>query len=104
MQKSNKRIPQPDKDRLNKEEKSTPLQVLSDFCDTYKLHEANEILWDWVTTALSKSPSIYDAGRERSNLLFFYEKTKALIETVYIINAQQQEKASPAKQPGPKGK
>lgn len=104
MQKSNKRIAQSDKDRLAKEEKPTPQQVLSDFCDTYKLHEANEILWDWVTTALSKSPSIYDTGRERSNLLFFYEKMKALIEAVYMIDTQQQEKASHTKQPGPKGK
>lgn len=104
MQKSNKRIVKPDKDSFNTDEKPSPQQVLSDFCDTYKLDEANEILWDWVTTALSKSPSIYDAGRERSNLLFFYERMKALIEAVYMIDTQQQEKASHAKQAGPKGK
>ncbi len=103
MQKSNKRTAQPGKDSLETEEKSTPQEVLSDFCDTYRLHEANEIMWDWVATALSKSPSIYDTGRERSNLLFFYEKMKALLEAVYAIDTQQA-KALPAKQPGRKGK
>lgn len=103
MQKSNKRIAHSTKDRLDTEEKSTPQEVLSDFCDTYRLHEANEIMWDWIATALSKSPSIYDTGRERSNLLFFYEKMKVLLEAVYTIDTQQA-KAAPVKQASRKGK
>jgi hypothetical protein len=103
MQKNNRRITQPGKDTINKEEKPAPLQVLADFCDTYKLDEANEILWECITTAISKSPSVYDTGRERSNLLFFYEKIKVLIETVYTINAQQ-EQPNPTKQAGTKNK
>lgn len=103
MQKNNRRITQPGKDTLSKEEKPAQLQVLADFCDTYKLDEAEDALWELVATAISKSPSIYDTGRERSNLLFFYEKIKALIETVYTINAQQ-ENPHPTKQAGPKSK
>lgn len=106
MQKRNKRTAQPDKDRLNKDEAPTPLQVISDFCDTYHLPETKDILWEWVTNALSKSPSIYDTGKERSNLLFFYEKMKALVEAVYMIDEQQQGKEKPGrnKQPGVKDK
>ena len=106
MQKSNKRTVQPDKDRLNKDEEPIPLEVVSDFCDTYHLDEAKDVLWEWVTNALSKSPSIYDTGRERSNLLFFYEKMKALLKAVYTIDEQQKEKEKPGrnKQPGVKDK
>jgi hypothetical protein len=104
MPKSNKRIAQSTQDGLDTAEQSTPQEVLSDFCDTYRLHEANEIMWDWIATALSKSPSIYDTGRERSNLLFFYEKMKALLEAVYTIDNAQQAKAVPVKQASRKSK
>lgn len=103
MQKSNKRTAKPIKDRLKEEEKLHPLPVLSDFCDSYHLHEVKQILWDWLVTALGKSHSIYDEGKERSNLFFFYEKVETLMEAVYMIH-EQQEKASHPKQTGTKGK
>lgn len=103
MQKSNKRIARPVNDSATPEDTPAPQAVVSDFCDTYRLHEANEIMWEWVATALSKSPSIYDTGRERSNLLFFYERMKALLEAVYAMEGQQAKTAA-GKQPGRKGR
>ena len=105
MQKSNKRIARPAKERLKKEEKLHPLPVLADFCDSYHLHEVKQILWDWLVTALGKSHSIYDEGKERSNLFFFYEKVDAVMEAIYQLNTQQEKvKASRSKPPAPKGK
>jgi hypothetical protein len=105
MQKSNKPVTRPYKDRLNKEEKQNPLPVLQDFCDSYHLHEVKQILWDWLVTALGKSHSIYDEGKERSNLFFFYEKVETLIEAVYILHEKQgKDKDKQVKRPGSRNK
>ena len=105
MQKSNKPVTQPAKERLNKEEKQNPLPVLHDFCDSYHLHEVKQILWNWLVTALGKSHSIYDEGKERSNLFFFYEKIETLIEAVYILDQKQEkEKEKSSKRQGTRNK
>lgn len=62
-----------------------PQVVLRDFCKDYHLHEVKQMLWEWLTTALSKQHTVYDTGRERSNLIFFYEKINALVVAVYQL-------------------
>jgi hypothetical protein len=100
MQKNKKGIARPIKERLNNEEKLHPQAVLSNFCDNYHLHEVKQILWDWLVTAMGKPHSTYDEGKERSNLLFFYENIETLVEAVYTINTQQEKtKAASNKQP-----
>lgn len=66
-----------------------PLGVIGEFCDNYHLPEAQDMLWEWLVTALGKSPSLYDHGKERSNLFFFYENIDGLLEAIYTLNAQR---------------
>ncbi|WP_276480213.1 hypothetical protein [Paraflavitalea pollutisoli] len=90
MPKKNQRrsIPAADKKPVTKSGKS-PLGVIGEFCDNYHLPEAQDMLWEWLVTALGKSPSQYDQGKERSNLFFFYENIDGLLEAIYILNAQR---------------
>lgn len=76
-----------------------PLAVFAKFCDNYQLKEAKEILWEWLVTALGKSPSLYDQGLERSNLFFFYENVEGLLEAVYTMQAKQDKTTTPASKP-----
>lgn len=76
------------KKRLSKEEKGNLSLVLQDFCDSYHLEEVKKDLWEMVVAALGKSPSIYDDGKERSNLMFFYERLSTMIEAVYTLHHQ----------------
>lgn len=64
---------------------ASPQLILREFCKDYHLHEVKEMLWEWLTTALSKQHTIYDVGKERSNLIFFYEKISVLVEAVYQL-------------------
>lgn len=76
-----------------------PPAVFAKFCDNYQLKEAKEILWEWLVTALGKSPSLYDQGLERSNLFFFYENVEVLLEAVYAMHAKQDKTLPPAAKP-----
>jgi hypothetical protein len=101
MQKRSKTIARPveaDIERLSKEKRENPAQVLHEFCDSYHLHEVRKTLWDWLVTALGKTHSIYDDAKERSNLFFFYENVEELMEAVYLLH-QQQETPKPAARP-----
>lgn len=87
----------PSSPQLGREEKANPLLVVHDFCNGYHFHEVKQILWDWLVTAMSKNHSIYDVGKERSNLIFFYEKLSALVEAAYLIHQKQQPVIKPKK-------
>lgn len=88
MQKSNKRPVRPKQERLMQAEDSDPHQVFAEFCSSFHLQEVRQTLWDWLTTAVGKSPSLYDEGKERSNLFFFYEQLNSLTEAVFRLQAQ----------------
>lgn len=78
-----------------------PLAVIAEFCDNYHLSEAQDILWEWLVTALGKSPSLYDTGKERSNLFFFYENIEEILQAVYALNSQRVSNKTPAPKPAP---
>ncbi|MDF2193679.1 hypothetical protein [Paraflavitalea sp. CAU 1676] len=100
MQKKNKPIDKaPDGRQPFKEPASHPMVVFAKFCDNYQLQEAKDILWEWLVTALGKSPSLYDEGSERSHLFFFYENMEALIEAVHTIQAKQDQRLHSSPKP-----
>jgi len=76
-----------------------PQAVFAKFCDNYQKKEAKEILWEWLVTALGKSPSLYDQGLERSNLFFFYENIEGLLDAVYALHTKQDKTPPPAAKP-----
>jgi hypothetical protein len=75
--------------RLSKEEQRQPLDVLTCFFDCYHLKDFRELLWDWLLAALGTDSGIYDKGRERSNLIFLYQKLEALVEAAYLLRLEQ---------------
>lgn len=83
---------------------ASPHLILREFCKDYHLHEVKEMLWEWLTTALSKQHTIYDTGRERSNLIFFYEKIIALVEAVYRLQPAQKTTGKPKAKNAPGNK
>jgi hypothetical protein len=78
--------------RLSKEEQQQPIDVIACFFDCYHLKDFREMLWDWLLAALGTDSGIYDKGRERSNLIFFYQKMETLVEAAYLLQATEQKK------------
>ncbi len=97
MKKNQRNMPASEREPKTKPGKN-PLGVMAEFCENYHLPEAQDMLWEWLVTAVSKSPSLYDHGKERSNLFFFYENIEELLEAVYVLNSQR----TPSKTPPPK--
>lgn len=71
--------------RLTKEQKQHPILILEDFFEHYHLNEVREILWTWLTDAITSSSGIVNDSNERKNQIFFYEKIEALIEASFVI-------------------
>lgn len=74
--------------RLTREQQQDPLTVLACFFECYHLKDLRELLWDWLLTALSTDNATYAKGRDRSNLIFLYEKIELLTEAAWIIYQQ----------------
>ncbi len=68
--------------------KQGPMLVIHEFCNGYHLHEAKQMLWDWLVTAISKNHSLYDEAKERSSLVFFFEQLNALLDATYALHQQ----------------
>jgi hypothetical protein len=83
--------------RLSEEEQKAPQDVLKVFFDCYHLKDLHEVLWDWLLAALSTDSGIYDRGRERSNLIFLYQKLETLVEAAYLLNFKKPEKKAKRK-------
>ena len=75
--------------RLTKEQQQEPGAVLTYFFECYHLKDLRELLWDWLLTALSSDNTTYAKGRERSNLIFLYEKLESLVEAAYLMHQHQ---------------
>lgn len=75
--------------RLTREQQQEPGAVLTYFFECYHLKDLRELLWDWLLTALSSDNVTYAKGRERSNLIFLYEKLESLVEAAYLMHQYQ---------------
>jgi hypothetical protein len=71
--------------RLTSEQTQKPETVLDDFFQCYHLHEVREILWQWLTEAVSSPNSHSGDHHERNNYMFFYEKMETLVEAAWIM-------------------
>lgn len=75
--------------RLTKEEQQQPAAVIAYFFECYHLKDLRELLWEWLLTALGSDNGTYGKGRERSNLIFLYEKLESLAEATYLLYQDQ---------------
>jgi hypothetical protein len=72
--------------RLTPEETQNPNLVLDDFFQCYHLQDVRQIMWQWLTAAVSSPGSHADDYHERNNYMFFYEKMESLVEAAWIMN------------------
>ena len=84
--------------RLTPAQTENPNLALTDFFQCYHLKDVREIMWQWVTEAVSGPNNHSNDHHERNNYLFFYEKIEKLVEAAWIINRSEQPVANPAKQ------
>ncbi|HVK47659.1 MAG TPA: hypothetical protein VM488_07450 [Pseudobacter sp.] len=72
-----------------------PFRIITEFCRNYHQHEVQSMLWEWLSTAISRTHSIYDDGKERASLITLYENITLLIAAAYNVH----QNAAPG--PGP---
>jgi hypothetical protein len=83
---------------LSPAQTENPNLVLTDFFQSYHLRDVREIMWQWMTEAVSGPNSHSIDHHDRNNYLFFYEKIEALVEAAWTMNRSGQPVANPAKQ------
>ena len=76
---------------LSRKDRKRPYRIIEDFFDHYHLQDGREMLWNWTIELLGSEGSIASDARERSNVLFFYEKLQALLEAAYLIRLKKQQ-------------
>jgi hypothetical protein len=64
--------------------------LIEDFFSDYHLKEVDDHLWSWLTAGITCEHSIYDNGKERSNLLFFYENLSDLLHDMWRLHSIRQ--------------
>lgn len=76
---------------LTPEETRDPYRVIHELFDYAHLPQLREQLWEWFKTTITGTYH-QQKPRERSSLLYFYEKFEKLIEATYIIHQQHADK------------
>jgi hypothetical protein len=71
--------------QLDEKERENPRQVIVDFFENFSIEDFNEASWNWLTTAMTRSPSLYDSALERGNLLFLYEHLHKLLAANLLL-------------------
>lgn len=75
--------------RLTDAQQAHPASVFVHFFECYHLKDVRELLWDWLLTALGSDNGVYAKGRDRSNLIFLYEKLETMAEAAWVLHKQQ---------------
>lgn len=76
---------------LTKEEMENPNLVLEELFDFAHLPEIRNLLWEWLKTTVTGDFNESLDPREKSAILFLYEKMQKLIEASYLILQKQQQ-------------
>jgi hypothetical protein len=74
--------------RLDKDERDSPVEVMEDFFDSYRLHEVRQILWDMVQTAVTTDNYLFNDFDRRDFLFLFYEKLERFLESGFLLANQ----------------
>jgi hypothetical protein len=81
----------------------TAWKIIREFYAFFEAEGAGEMLWYLLTVALiSDNEEI--TSKHRSNLLFFYEYSRALHQAVYLLNEERQTKKKRKKKNNHKNK
>lgn len=70
---------------LTKEEIDNPHLVIEELFDFAHLPEIRNLLWEWLKTTVTGDFNESLDAREKSSLLFLYEKIQKLIEASHIL-------------------
>ena len=67
-------------------------RVIIQMFGNYHLKDIEHYLWNWLEAAITKDHSPFDSGKERSNLLFFYQNLLELFEATWLIHDRLQKR------------
>jgi hypothetical protein len=73
---------------------TAPLSVLKEVFKSESLSFLRDQLRDWLFVAISADCHIYEEGEQRKQLLTFQDQLLVLIEALFVIHSQNEEKES----------
>ncbi len=81
--------------KLSEEEVENPHKVIAELFDFAHLPHVRDLLWLWLKTTVNGSFITEDLEhRERTSIIFLYEKIEKLVEAVHILHIQHQYSAN----------
>lgn len=78
---------------LSREEMEQPMQVIHDFFSYGHLPEIRDQLWELLKTTITGNYCKTLSRRERSDILYFYERLEKLVEAIHLVSQQQADEA-----------
>jgi hypothetical protein len=76
--------------KLNKDEIANPYSVIHSFFDCTDLEQTRNNLWTWLETTVTGTFPKGLTRRERCNILFQYQQLEKLLEAVFILYMEEQ--------------
>ncbi len=77
--------------RLSEKQMKDPGRILEEFFTWYHLDDIRQILWEWMQVAMVTDNDVFESGRDRNNLLFFYRNIEILVEAAYLLRKQKKQ-------------
>jgi hypothetical protein len=78
--------------KLSREEMENPMLVIHDFFSYGHLPEIRYQLWDLLKTAVTGNYCKLLTRRERSDMVYFYERLEKVIEAIHLLSQMQKER------------
>ena len=76
--------------KLNSKETADPEMVIEEFFHYARLPQVRWYLWEMLKTMITGNfPRLN--GRERANLVYFYEQLERLIEAVHLLDLRKKQ-------------
>ncbi len=83
--------------KLSEEEVEDPQKVIAELFDYAHLPHVRDLLWFWLKTTVNGSFITEDLEhRERTSILFLYEKIEKLVEAAHILHIQYKHTSNPS--------
>ncbi|GAC1395356.1 MAG: hypothetical protein NVSMB63_15480 [Sediminibacterium sp.] len=83
--------------KLSKKETEDPYLVIHELFDFAHLPDARNLLWEWLKCTVNGNFSEALDTRERSSILFMYEKIEKLVEAAHLLHLEHEKQTKKKK-------
>ena len=70
---------------LTQEEQQNPYQVLTRFCEDYRLHELRDYQWSQLEVCLTTENTSFHEPDQRADLIYRHQRIEKVLEAIFLL-------------------